>query len=329
MGGTDAQFHRVVKGDATPREDGPCGVEHFFQIVRHPPPSCTAPGKVGDVLRGKSAVVNVAANAHHGSRIEHGVDAAFAVVAHDEPAKLKSAVDQTSLGMIVDLDLAIGVLEVAGVGVSAQVAPTADDGVAHKTIMSFVGESEEDAIGHFSADFAVGTDNGGAIDLRAHFDGGMFPEDEWASDVGAFLDLRTRPEIDGASCGVQRASGQRDARADQEIVSRPDDCHVVGTIDTRDSLPFARGIPAGHVNGLASLCEPIYGVVENLPRIGGLVDRGGLHAIGQLKKCFTVSLPIDISASTPRGFQHMERGDKSGGELNFEALDLVLRHFIC
>ena len=115
MGGTDAQFHRFVQGDVSPRKDGPCGVEHFFQIVRHPAPSCTAPGKVGDMLRGESAVVNVAANAHHGSRIEHGVDAAFAVVAHDEPAKLKSAVDQTSLGMIVDLDLAICVLEVAGV----------------------------------------------------------------------------------------------------------------------------------------------------------------------------------------------------------------------
>ena len=105
----------------------------------------------------KPATEDVAAGSDDGSGVEHGVDAAFAVVAHQHATKLQSAVDIGGCCFIPQTHFAVIAFEVAGIGVGAEVAPFADEGVAQKSIVSFVTVSQEGTIRHFTSDAAIRT----------------------------------------------------------------------------------------------------------------------------------------------------------------------------
>ena len=72
--------------DALSRSDE---LVEFMQL----PGVVATPREIGNVLRLKSSAIDVASSADDGAGVEHGVDATFAVVAHQHTAKLQAAVD--------------------------------------------------------------------------------------------------------------------------------------------------------------------------------------------------------------------------------------------
>lgn len=77
----------------------------------------TAPRKTWNVLRLEATPEDVAPFAHHRAGVEHRIDAAFAVVAHEHTAKLEPAVGEVLLAFIPKPDGSVVALEVAGVRV--------------------------------------------------------------------------------------------------------------------------------------------------------------------------------------------------------------------
>lgn len=145
----------------------------------------------------KSAPEDVAAGSDDGSRVEHGVDAAFAVVAHQHATKLQSAIDFAACRFIPQPHFAVIAFEVAGIGVGAEVAPFADHGVTQKSIVSFVAVSQEGTIRHFTANAAIRTNGRWTINPCSHFDDRCLSNSEWTTDVCPFLDFYAGSDEDG------------------------------------------------------------------------------------------------------------------------------------
>ena len=172
------------------------GGDEFVKGVQVPR-VVAAPSEWRDVFGLKPASVYVAAGSDDGSSIEHGVDAAFAVVTHQHATKLQSAIDVGGCCFIPHPHSAVIAFEVAGIGVGAEVAPFADDGVAQKSIVSFVTVSQEGTIRHFTANAAVRTDGRWAINPCSHFDDRCLSNSEWTTDVCPFLDFHAGSDEDG------------------------------------------------------------------------------------------------------------------------------------
>ena len=145
----------------------------------------------------KSASEDVAASSDDSSRVEHGVDAAFAVVAHQHATKLQSAIYVGGCRFIPQPHFAVIAFEVAGIGVGAEVAPFADHGIAQKSIVSLVAVSQEGTIRYFTADAAIRTDGRWTVNTRSHFDDGCLTNSEWTTDVRPFLDFHAGSYEDG------------------------------------------------------------------------------------------------------------------------------------
>ena len=171
------------------------GSDEFVKGVQVPR-VVAAPSEWRDVFGLKPASVYVAAGSDDGSSIEHGVDAAFAVVAHQHATKLQSAIDVGRCCFIPQPHFAVIAFEVAGIGVGAEVAPFADNGVAQKSVVAFVAVSQESTIRHFTSNAAVRTYARWTVDARSHFDHGRFTYSEWTTDVCPFLDFHAGPYKD-------------------------------------------------------------------------------------------------------------------------------------
>ena len=182
--GCSSAFHNALGGG-----------DEFVEGVQVPR-VVAAPSEWRDVFGLKPATEDVAAGSDDGSGVEHGVDAAFAVVAHQHATKLQSAIDFGACRFIPQPHFAVIAFEVAGIGVGAEVAPFADDGVAQKSVVAFVAVSQESTIGHFTSNAAVRTDARWTINPCSHFDHGRFTYSEWTTDVRPFLDFHARPYED-------------------------------------------------------------------------------------------------------------------------------------
>ena len=172
------------------------GGDEFVKGVQVPRVVAT-PSERRNVLGLKSASEDVAASSYDSSRVEHGVDAAFAVVAHQHATKLQSAIDVGGCRFIPQPHFAVIAFEVAGIGVGAEVAPFADDGVAQKPIVSFVAVSQEGTIRHFTANAAIRTNGRWTINPCSHFDDRCLSNSEWTTDVRPFLNFYAGSNEDG------------------------------------------------------------------------------------------------------------------------------------
>ena len=161
------------------------------------------PGERREVLGREAAVEDHAARAEDGAGVQGGPDAAFAVVAHEDPAELQAGIDHGLLLFRPLSDRTVGVLQVARLGAGSEVAPSADDTVAEESAVGFVGPSLEVHIGHFSADFAVGANHGGAANVGARPDHGTFTQDHWTFNVAAGFNPRARADDNVALGGVE------------------------------------------------------------------------------------------------------------------------------
>jgi len=109
-----------------------------------------SPSKIGDELTWKSRSKHIAGYADHRSGIEHGVDACLAVVTHDQANELLAAFVKSTAAVIPDLDIVVVVLQVARIGVCAQIAPFSNGGIAQEAIVAFVRIRLENDIGNFA-----------------------------------------------------------------------------------------------------------------------------------------------------------------------------------
>ena len=157
-----------------------------------------APCEIRNVLRLEPSTEDVAASAYNGSSVEHGVDAAFAVVAHQHTAKLQTAVDVSFCTLIPQPHFTVIAFEVAGVGVSTEVAPFTNDGISQESVVAFVAVPEECTIRHFTADAAIRTDGRGTIYACSHFYDRCLANSKWTADVRSLLNLDVRSNEDGA-----------------------------------------------------------------------------------------------------------------------------------
>lgn len=60
----------------------------------------SAPAKTGNEIPWKSRIVDIAVYADHRTRVEHGIDGRFTMVAHHQAAKLKSRLFETFRGVV-------------------------------------------------------------------------------------------------------------------------------------------------------------------------------------------------------------------------------------
>src|SRR5690606_1952347 len=80
----------------------------------------------------------IAAYSHHGPGIEHHIDTALAVVAHDHPTELKARFLKAFRSVVPQSNLSIVVLKVGIVGVRPQIAPFPQDRIAQIAVMALV-----------------------------------------------------------------------------------------------------------------------------------------------------------------------------------------------
>ena len=105
----------------------------------------------GDEFRVEIGAEKAGAHADGGAGVEHRVDAAFGVVAHNQTAELLVGLFHSVCEIVPQADVGVVVLEVGAVGGGAEVAPLADDAVAEETIVRLVGVAENDHIAQFTA----------------------------------------------------------------------------------------------------------------------------------------------------------------------------------
>ena len=200
-----------------------CCSEGFLRLVNLVRLSCLPEREGGHVLRVEAAPEKAAERADHGAGIEHGVDATLGVVAHDEAAELLSCRFHASGGVIPQTHFRVVVLEVGAVGVGAEVAPFADDRVADKAVMGFVGVTEHHHIAQFAAALAVGAEGGGAINLGVHLGDGVVAQGDGAAELASLHHLGMAADIDDALTGVEEGGFHDGSLFNEDAAGIPDD----------------------------------------------------------------------------------------------------------
>ena len=134
-------FNFVLRERNTSAGHDPFGrCDELVEIVQLPF-LASAPREAWDVLGLKPTAENVAASADDCSGVEHRVDAALRVVAHEHTTKLQAAVDEITVCFVPKSDRTVVAFEVAGIGVGPEVAPFSDDGIAQESVVPFVAVS--------------------------------------------------------------------------------------------------------------------------------------------------------------------------------------------
>ena len=182
-----ANFFFTQRG-APPFHNALSSSDEFVEGVQFPR-FVPAPSESRDLLGLKSASEDVAAGSDDGSRVEHGVDAAFAVVAHQHATKLQSAIDVGGCRFVPETHITVIALEIAGIGVGAEVAPFANDGISQESVVAFVAVPEECTIRDFTANAAIRTNGCWTVNACAHFDDRCLTDSEWTANVRSFLNF--------------------------------------------------------------------------------------------------------------------------------------------
>lgn len=218
----------VGERDASARHDARGDVEEFCHRDVGEASGGAAFAERCDEVAREAGAVDVDADADDGGGVEHGVDAGFRVVAHDEAAELQACRQKALGGIVPQFDGRVVVFQIRGDAACAEVAPRADDGVAEESVVGFVGVGENDGVVDFAAYLRVGADGCGAVDFRAHVDGGAVADGDGAAHDGAFHHFGAVADIDRTVLDVD--DGAFDSRAGRYEQSRAvaDDGDAVG-----------------------------------------------------------------------------------------------------
>ena len=201
--------------------------ESFFGFVGHDL-ARTAPAKGGNEVADVIGPKKIAPHAHDRSGIEHGIDAGFAVVAHDEAAEAQSGGGETFLHVAPEFDLAVIVFEVGIVGIGSQIAPLSEHAVSEETVVALVAESGKHAVIDLPTDFAVWPDRGCAVDLGPHFQGGIVAQRKGAAHQTTFHDRGVLADVHRAVGHIKGRSFYRGSRLDEQLIFPPDDPVGIG-----------------------------------------------------------------------------------------------------
>lgn len=210
--------------------------------------------------------MDVDAHAEDGGGVDHAVDADLAMVAHKQAAELQSGALKALAGIVPEFDLAIVVLEVAGRGAAADVAPLADDGIAEKALVGLVAVADKDGVLDLAADLAVRTQGGGAVDLGSDAHLGVVASGKAAADAGAFHHLDARADVDGTLVGVEHGALDVGIGLDKDAGGVADD-----GIARRQGLGFTTSGEAlkvlGHHHGV--ILEDVIQMLDDERNVGG------------------------------------------------------------
>ena len=143
--------------------------------------------------------------ADDGAGGEIGADAELGVVSDEGSEELFSG------GFVNAIEVhaygAVGVFEVAGGGAGAEVGPFADDGLAEETVVLFVGVSEEEAMGDFTADAGVGAEGAVFANFCGGADEAVGADGSGAGDDGIGTDFGVLFHNDGAVLSIEDGTG--------------------------------------------------------------------------------------------------------------------------
>ena len=184
---------------------------------------CAALLERGDEVAGEAGSVDVDADAQHGGGVDHAVDANLAVVAHEQAAELESRALKALAGVVPEFDFAVVVLEVAGRGAAADVAPLADDGVAQESLVGLVAVPDEDGVLDLAADFAMRPERCRTVDLGADAHLGVMASGKAATDAGTLHHLDVGTDVDGTLVGVEHGALDIGSRLDEDAGGVADD----------------------------------------------------------------------------------------------------------
>jgi len=165
-----------------------------------------APGKGRHKISRKAATKNIGANANHRAGIEHGVDAAFGVVAHEQAAELLSRALKTFFCVIPKLYLIVIIFQIGIIAIRADIAPFAEHRIAQEAVVPLVGVADENGVIDLAAQLAVGPQGCRAVYFCAEFQDRMLAHRQPTAHDAAFHDLRVFAHINRAGCGIERGA---------------------------------------------------------------------------------------------------------------------------
>src|ERR1700744_2689050 len=147
------------------------------------------------MVRRKTRAINVRSHTCNGPRIKHGVNTAFNMVGHDQPAKLQTSTPVTFRKIIPQLHLGVIVFQVAVIAVGTNVAPFAQNRVTQITLMPFVRIPPNNRIVYLAPDPAIRPNGSSAINLRPHLHLRVFINSKPTAYISAFPNLGVFPQV--------------------------------------------------------------------------------------------------------------------------------------
>ena len=167
--------------------------------------------------------MDVDTDADDGGRVDHAINTNLAVVAHEETAELQPRALEALAGIVPELDLAVVVLEVAGSGTAADIAPFADDSIAQEAVVSLIAVTDKDSVLDLATNLDVRPQGGRAIDLGADAHLGVMASGKASTDACALHHLDVGTDVDGAAVGVEHRTLDIGALLDKDAGGVADD----------------------------------------------------------------------------------------------------------
>jgi len=179
-----------------------------------------APTKIGNKIALISGAKHIGKYAHYGSGIEHSIDTAFGMVAHDEPDKCFAGFFK-SLGIVVpEFYFRIVVFQVGIVGGCAEVAPLPHYGIAEITVVRFVGIGVHDRANDFAAYPASMADGNRPIEFGTHLHDRTRSDGYRPTKHAAFHDHCILSDVNWPVVGIQNAAFHLHALFHKNILGR-------------------------------------------------------------------------------------------------------------
>ena len=159
---------RSEPASAPGHDDGRGGLGPVHGIIRTL--ALPAPLEIAYELGRHGPAEDIAGKADRGSRVEHGPDGGFGMVAHHQSHELASGGHWTTAQ--IHPDLSVVVFQVTAGGQGTQVDPGSQNSMPDKTRVLLVGEIPKGALPNFARDPVPDAEGRMPVQPRARFDQG-------------------------------------------------------------------------------------------------------------------------------------------------------------